>query len=119
VQEKLFAQIATLPSLNKAQLLAIWAKNCGNGPRPYLRKERMIPILAVGEADDVVDFAEGYAFASEGVASHGADVVLIEAVWPCPRGGEEDDPPFTSIAMYQKMRAQWFAPRIDKPALIL
>jgi hypothetical protein len=27
VQEKISAQIATLPSLNKAQLLAIWAQN--------------------------------------------------------------------------------------------
>ena len=46
MQEKLSAQIATLPSLNKAQLLAIWAENFSKDPPPNLRKELMVPILA-------------------------------------------------------------------------
>jgi Protein of unknown function (DUF2924) len=46
VHNKLSAQIATLPSLNKAQLLAIWAENFSKDPPPNLRKELMVPILA-------------------------------------------------------------------------
>jgi hypothetical protein len=46
VTDKLSAQIATLPSLNKAQLLAIWAENFSKDPPPNLRKELMVPILA-------------------------------------------------------------------------
>jgi hypothetical protein len=46
VQEKLSEQIATLPSLNKAQLLAIWAENFNKDPPPNLRKELMVPLLA-------------------------------------------------------------------------
>jgi Protein of unknown function (DUF2924) len=46
VQDKLSEQISTLPSLNKAQLLAIWAENFSKDPPPNLRKELMVPILA-------------------------------------------------------------------------
>src|SRR5580700_7741555 len=46
VHDRLSEQIATLPSLNKAQLLAIWAENFSKDPPPDLRKELMVPILA-------------------------------------------------------------------------
>ena len=46
MQERLSDQIAALPSLNKAQLLAIWAENFSKDPPPKLRKELMVPILA-------------------------------------------------------------------------
>jgi hypothetical protein len=46
VQESLSAQIAALPTLNKAQLLAIWAENFNKDPPPKLRKELMVPVLA-------------------------------------------------------------------------
>jgi Protein of unknown function (DUF2924) len=46
VHDKLSEQIATLPSLNKAQLLTIWAENFSKHPPPNLRKELMVPVLA-------------------------------------------------------------------------
>ena len=46
MQDRLSEQIAALPSLNKAQLLAIWAENFSKDPPPNLRKELMVPILA-------------------------------------------------------------------------
>ena len=46
MQEKLSAQIEALPTLNKAQLLAIWAENFSKDPPPNLRKELMVPVLA-------------------------------------------------------------------------
>jgi Protein of unknown function (DUF2924) len=46
VQEKLSAQIEALQTLNKTQLLAIWAENFGKDPPLNLRKELMVPILA-------------------------------------------------------------------------
>ena len=39
-------KIAILPTLNKAQLLPIWAENFKTPPPPKLRKELMVPILA-------------------------------------------------------------------------
>jgi hypothetical protein len=46
VQDRLSEQIATLPSLNKTQLLVIWAENFSKDPPPNLRKELMVPMLA-------------------------------------------------------------------------
>jgi hypothetical protein len=46
VQDRLSEQIATLPSLDKAQLLVIWAENFSKDPPPNLRKELMVPLLA-------------------------------------------------------------------------
>jgi hypothetical protein len=46
VQDKLSKQIAALPTLNKTQLLVIWAENFSKDPPPNLRKELMVPILA-------------------------------------------------------------------------
>ena len=46
MHDRLSEQIATLPSLNKAQLLAIWAENFSKDPPPNLRKELMVPVLA-------------------------------------------------------------------------
>jgi Protein of unknown function (DUF2924) len=46
VHDKLSEQIAILPSLNKAKLLAIWAENFSKDPPPNLRKELMVPLLA-------------------------------------------------------------------------
>ena len=46
MQERLSAQIAALPTLNKAQLLAVWAENFSKDPPPQLRKELMVPVLA-------------------------------------------------------------------------
>jgi len=46
VHDSLSEQIATLPSLNKAQLLAIWAEHFSKDPPSGLRKELMVPILA-------------------------------------------------------------------------
>jgi hypothetical protein len=43
---ELSAQIEALPTLNKAQLLAIWAENFSKDPPPNLRKELMVPVLA-------------------------------------------------------------------------
>ena len=39
-------RIATLPDLDKAQLLKVWAENFAQGPPPKLRKEIMVPVLA-------------------------------------------------------------------------
>ena len=39
-------QIAGLPAMSKAQLLAIWAKNFREAPPASLRKDLMVPILA-------------------------------------------------------------------------
>jgi hypothetical protein len=46
MHDRLSEQIATLPSLYKTQLLAIWAENFSKDPPPNLRKELMVPILA-------------------------------------------------------------------------
>jgi Protein of unknown function (DUF2924) len=46
VPERLSAQIEALPTLNKAQLLAIWAENFSKDPPLQLRKELMVPVLA-------------------------------------------------------------------------
>jgi Protein of unknown function (DUF2924) len=46
VRDRLSQQIATLPSLNKVQLLAIWAENFSKDPPPNLRKELIVPLLA-------------------------------------------------------------------------
>ena len=46
MHDRLSEQIATLPSLNKAQLLAIWAENFSKDPPPNLRKQLMVPLLA-------------------------------------------------------------------------
>jgi Protein of unknown function (DUF2924) len=46
VQETLSVQIAALPTLNRVQLLAIWAENFSKDPPPKLRKELMVPVLA-------------------------------------------------------------------------
>jgi Protein of unknown function (DUF2924) len=46
VHERLSEQIAILPSLNKAQLIAIWAENFNKAPPPNLRKDLMVPVLA-------------------------------------------------------------------------
>ena len=40
------ARIASLPSLNKAQLLVLWQQNFSHPPPPKLRKELMVPVLA-------------------------------------------------------------------------
>jgi hypothetical protein len=42
----LSSKIAALPTLDKAQLLKIWAENFTQGPPPKMRKEIMVPILA-------------------------------------------------------------------------
>jgi len=39
-------KIAKLPTLNKPQLLEIWAENFKTPPPPNLRKDLMVPILA-------------------------------------------------------------------------
>jgi len=38
--------IEKLPTLNKPQLLQIWAENFKTPPPPNLRKDLMVPILA-------------------------------------------------------------------------
>ncbi len=39
-------KIAKLPTLNKTQLLTIWAENFTTPPPPTLRKQLMVPVLA-------------------------------------------------------------------------
>ena len=46
MRETLPAEIAALPTLDKAQLLVVWAENFSKDPPPNLRKELMVPILA-------------------------------------------------------------------------
>ena len=46
MKEKLSVQIEALPTLNKAQLLAVWVENFSKDPPPQLRKELMVPVLA-------------------------------------------------------------------------
>lgn len=46
MQDRISEKIAALPSLNRAQLLTIWAENFSKDPPPNLRKELMVPILA-------------------------------------------------------------------------
>jgi hypothetical protein len=43
---ELSEKIAKLPTLNKAQLLPIWAENFKTPPPPKLRKELIVPMLA-------------------------------------------------------------------------
>jgi hypothetical protein len=42
----LIRKIATLPDLDKAQLLKVWSENFSQGPPAKLRKEIMVPVLA-------------------------------------------------------------------------
>jgi hypothetical protein len=44
MHKRLSEQIATLSSLNKTQLLAIWAENFSKDPPPNLRKGLIVPI---------------------------------------------------------------------------
>jgi len=46
VQKELSARIEILPTLNRAQLVIIWAKNFSKEPPPTLRKQLMVPLLA-------------------------------------------------------------------------
>jgi hypothetical protein len=46
VHDRLSEQIAALPTLNKAQLLVIWAENFSKDPPPQLHKRLMIALLA-------------------------------------------------------------------------
>jgi hypothetical protein len=46
MQGTLSALIEVLPTLDRAQLLAIWAENFSNDPPPKLRKELMVALLA-------------------------------------------------------------------------
>jgi hypothetical protein len=46
VNASLSSKIAALPTMNKAQLLDVWAKNFSQAPPPKMRKEIMVPILA-------------------------------------------------------------------------
>src|SRR5665213_992683 len=46
MDKNLTDRISTLPALNKAQLLLLWAENFSKAPPPKLRKELMVPILA-------------------------------------------------------------------------
>ena len=45
MNDRLSEQIATLPSLDKSQLLAIWAENFSKDPPPNLRKELIVSTL--------------------------------------------------------------------------
>lgn len=46
MHNKLIEKIATLPTLDKAQLVVLWAENFSKDPPPTLRKELMVPLLA-------------------------------------------------------------------------
>ena len=46
MHNKLTEKIATLPTLDKAQLVVLWAENFNKDPPPTLRKELMVPLLA-------------------------------------------------------------------------
>ena len=46
MQDRLSEQIATLPSLNKTQLLALWAENFSKDPPPRLHRRLMVALLA-------------------------------------------------------------------------
>ena len=46
MQERLSEQIAALPTLDKAKLLAIWAENFSKDPPPQLHKRLMVALLA-------------------------------------------------------------------------
>ena len=46
MQNRLSEQIATLPTLNKAQLLVIWVENFSKNPPPQLHKRLMVALLA-------------------------------------------------------------------------
>jgi Protein of unknown function (DUF2924) len=46
MDQTLTQRIATLPTLNKAQLRVIWRENFSTAPPPSLRKELMVPVLA-------------------------------------------------------------------------
>ena len=46
MQKELSARIEILPTLNRAQLVIIWAKNFSKEPPPTLRKQLMVPLLA-------------------------------------------------------------------------
>ena len=46
MQGTLSARIEALPTVDKTQLLTIWAENFSNDPPPTLRKELMVALLA-------------------------------------------------------------------------
>ena len=46
LHEDVSQRIASLPALNKAQLLVVWRENFSHPPPPKLRKELMVPVLA-------------------------------------------------------------------------
>jgi hypothetical protein len=46
LHEDISQRIASLPALNKAQLLVVWRENFSHPPPPKLRKELMVPVLA-------------------------------------------------------------------------
>ena len=46
MHNKLTEKIAALPTLDKAQLVVLWAENFSKDPPPTLRKELMVPVLA-------------------------------------------------------------------------
>jgi hypothetical protein len=46
METALAEKIRTLPTLNKAQLLAVWRENFNQPPPLKLRKELMVPVLA-------------------------------------------------------------------------
>ena len=46
MQGTLSARIEALPTVDKTQLLTIWAENFSNDPPPKLRKELMVALLA-------------------------------------------------------------------------
>lgn len=46
MHDRLSEKIAALPTLDKAQLVVLWAENFSKDPPPTLRKELMVPLLA-------------------------------------------------------------------------
>jgi Protein of unknown function (DUF2924) len=95
--ESLAQKIAALPTLNKSQLLPIWAEIFPGPPPPKLRKELMVPILAYRMQER--EF---------GGLSYGARKRLQEIAHALPgKGGRRMEAPAAAAATGTKLIRGW------------
>jgi hypothetical protein len=92
-------KIAKLPTMNKAQLLPIWAENFKTPRPPKLRKELMVPILAYRMQER-----------EYGGLSHGARARLKEIAGSLrtrkPAQREDDSAPETGTKLIRSWRGE-------------
>jgi hypothetical protein len=85
VHSRLFEQIASLATLNKAQLLAIWAQNFSKDPPLNHRKEMMVSVLAYRIQEREFATGNGYLYRGESYSSLSMIAWEITGTrWPGP-----------------------------------